>query len=128
MLYSMFFFWIFFFIFGESVSYVYFLAVLVLVLWTDWMQTLMCRLRVVMPTCTCICFRYKVGYGIGMLTGLRNKLHAAHPYTSLIYTVELLSSHVLAYISVSQVLTGLTFEVMVCFRFSSGPDAAIVTI
>lgn len=63
-----------------------------------------------------------------MLTGLRNKLHAAHPYTSLIYTVELLSSHVLAYISVSQVLTGLTFEVMVYFRFSSGPDAAIVTI
>lgn len=36
-LYGFFFFLIFFFIFGESVSYVYFLAVLVLVLWIDWM-------------------------------------------------------------------------------------------
>lgn len=74
--------------------------------------------------------RYKVRYTcrIGMLASLRNKLHVAHSRTGLIYTVELLEFHVLAYMTVSQILTGPTLEVMVMPNPLNGPDTAVVTM
>ena len=63
-----------------------------------------------------------------MLASLRNKLHVAHSRTGLMYTVELLEFYVLAYMTVSQILTGLTLEVMVTSNPLNGPDTAVVTM
>jgi len=63
-----------------------------------------------------------------MLTSLRNKLLIAHSCTGLIYTAELLSFCVAAYISISQAFSGRTPVVMVYIRLSSGPNDTVVTM